>query len=120
MLFDIRNLCWDETICQRLGIPMEMLPQVRDSSGVYGTANLLGAEVPIAGIAGDQQAALFGQACFAPGEAKNTYGTGCFLLMNTGDQLCRSRERPALHHRRGAGRDRSSTPWRAPSLWAGR
>ena len=90
MLFDIQNLCWDKTICQRLGIPMEMLPQVRDSSGVYGCANILGAEVPIAGIAGDQQAALFGQACFAPGEAKNTYGTGCFLLMNTGDQLCRS------------------------------
>ena len=90
MLFDIQNLCWDKTICQRLGIPMEMLPQVRDSSGVYGCANIFGAEVPIAGIAGDQQAALFGQACFAPGEAKNTYGTGCFLLMNTGDQLCRS------------------------------
>ena len=90
MLFDIQNLRWDKTICRRLGIPMEMLPQVRDSSGVYGCANILGAEVPIAGIAGDQQAALFGQACFAPGEAKNTYGTGCFLLMNTGDQLCRS------------------------------
>ena len=91
MLFDIRRLCWDEHICARLGIPMKMLPQVRDSSQIYGTADLLGAEVPIAGVAGDQQAALFGQGCFAPGEAKNTYGTGCFLLMNTGDQLCRSR-----------------------------
>ena len=90
MLFDIQRLCWDEGICRRLGIPMAMLPQVRDSSEIYGTAQLLGAEVPIAGVAGDQQAALFGQACFAPGEAKNTYGTGCFLLMNTGDQLCRS------------------------------
>ena len=91
MLFDIRRLCWDEHICAKLGIPTKMLPQVRDSSQVYGTADLLGAEVPIAGVAGDQQAALFGQGCFAPGEAKNTYGTGCFLLMNTGDQLCRSR-----------------------------
>ena len=91
MLFDIRRLCWDEHICAKLGIPTKMLPQVRDSSQVYGTADLLGAKVPIAGVAGDQQAALFGQGCFAPGEAKNTYGTGCFLLMNTGDQLCRSR-----------------------------
>jgi len=90
MLYDIRNLCWDKRICDTLGIPMSMLPEVRDSSAVYGTANLQGVEVPIAGMAGDQQAALFGQACFAPGEAKNTYGTGCFLLMNTGDKLYRS------------------------------
>ena len=90
MLFDIQNLCWDEEICRRLNIPMEMLPQVCSSSQVYGFANLQGVEVPIAGIAGDQQAALFGQGCFHPGEAKNTYGTGCFLLMNTGEQLCRS------------------------------
>ena len=91
MLFDIQNLCWDEEICRRLDIPMEMLPQVCSSSQVYGYANLQGLEVPIAGIAGDQQAALFGQGCFHPGEAKNTYGTGCFLLMNTGEQLCRSK-----------------------------
>lgn len=90
MLFDIQNLCWDEEICRRLDIPMEMLPQVCSSSQVYGFANLQGVKVPIAGIAGDQQAALFGQGCFHPGEAKNTYGTGCFLLMNTGEQLCRS------------------------------
>ena len=90
MLFDIQNLCWDGEICRRLDIPMEMLPQVCSSSQVYGFANLQGVEVPIAGIAGDQQAALFGQGCFHPGEAKNTYGTGCFLLMNTGEQLCRS------------------------------
>ena len=90
MLFDIERLCWDEQICQRLGIPLNMLPKVMDSSAVYGTANLQGVEVPIAGIAGDQQAALFGQTCFAPGEAKNTYGTGCFLLMNTGERLYRS------------------------------
>ena len=85
MLYDIRNLCWDEAICKRLGVPMSMLPQVCSSSEVYGTVNIQGVEVPIAGIAGDQQAALFGQTCFAPGEAKNTYGTGCFLLMNTGE-----------------------------------
>ena len=91
MLFDIQSLGWDEHICRRLGIPMSMLPQVRGCSQVYGTVNLQGVEVPIAGIAGDQQAALFGQACFSPGEAKNTYGTGCFLLMNTGRQLYRSR-----------------------------
>ena len=90
MLFDIEKLCWDAHICQTLGIPQAMLPQVMDSSTIYGTVNLQGVEVPIAGIAGDQQAALFGQACFAPGEAKNTYGTGCFLLMNTGSRLCRS------------------------------
>ena len=91
MLYDIRNLCWDERICSALDIPMAMLPRVAGCSQVYGTVNLQGVEVPIAGIAGDQQAALFGQACFEPGEAKNTYGTGCFLLMNTGGQLYRSR-----------------------------
>ena len=70
---------------------MSMLPEVCDSSRVYGTVNIQGTEVPIAGIAGDQQAALFGQTCFAPGEAKNTYGTGCFLLMNMGETPCESR-----------------------------
>ena len=90
MLYNIKTLCWDEAICRRLGIPISMLPEVCDSSRVYGTVNIQGTEVPIAGIAGDQQAALFGQTCFAPGEAKNTYGTGCFLLMNTGEKLYRS------------------------------
>jgi len=90
MLYDIGHLRWDEDICRALDIPMGMLPQVCDSSQIYGTVNLQGVEVPIAGIAGDQQAALFGQACFSPGEAKNTYGTGCFLLMNTGERLYRS------------------------------
>ena len=90
MLFDIENLCWDKTICDRLGIPMNMLPKVCSCSEVYGTVNIQGVEVPIAGIAGDQQAALFGQTCFEAGEAKNTYGTGCFLLMNTGEKLFRS------------------------------
>ena len=91
MLFDIRCQCWDEHICQALNIPMNILPEVADSSQVYGTVQFQGAEIPVSGIAGDQQAALFGQTCFLPGQAKNTYGTGCFLLMNTGDRLYRSR-----------------------------
>ena len=87
MLFNINTLTWDEEILQELNIPKVMLPQVRESSCVYGTAlpQYFGGPIPIAGAAGDQQAALFGQTCFLPGEAKNTYGTGCFLLMNTGD-----------------------------------
>ena len=91
MLYDIHNLCWDETLLTALDIPAAMLPQVRPSSEVYGYADIQGASVPIAGIAGDQQAALFGQTCFEPGDAKNTYGTGCFLLMNTGATPCESR-----------------------------
>ena len=91
MLYDIRLLCWDETLLQALDIPRSILPEVRDSSAVYGYTDLQGVRVPIAGIAGDQQAALFGQGCFSPGEAKNTYGTGCFLLMNTGETPCESR-----------------------------
>ncbi|CAI08652.1 glycerol kinase GlpK [Aromatoleum aromaticum] len=86
MLFNIHRCEWDETLLALLDIPPALLPRVVDSSGVCGTtcAEVLGAAVPIAGIGGDQQAATFGQACFAPGMAKNTYGTGCFLLMNTG------------------------------------
>ena len=91
MLFDIRHMCWDKKICDALDIPMNMLPEVKPSSCVYGTMNYAGVEIPIAGCAGDQQAALFGQTCFAPGEAKNTYGTGCFTLMNVGDTPVRSR-----------------------------
>ena len=91
MLFDIETLRWDEAICRRLNIPMAMLPEVRPSSQVYGSVNISGTEVPLAGMAGDQQAALFGQACFEAGEAKNTYGTGCFLLMNTGSRRIASR-----------------------------
>lgn len=90
MLYNIREQKWDKKICTRLGIPMQMLAEVCDSSRIYGTVSLQGCEIPIAGIAGDQQAALFGQTCFARGEAKNTYGTGCFLLMNTGEELCYS------------------------------
>ena len=88
MLFNINTLTWDEEILRCLEIPGCMLPQAKPSSCVYGKAQarFFGAPIPIAGAAGDQQAALFGQTCFAPGEAKNTYGTGCFLLMNTGEK----------------------------------
>ena len=91
MLYNIRDLCWDQRICDALDIPMEMLPAVCGCSQIYGTANLQGVEVPVAGCAGDQQAALFGQTCFGAGEAKNTYGTGCFLLMNTGEKMVQSK-----------------------------
>ena len=86
MLYNIFDLTWDREILERLDIPASMLPEVRPSSCVYGEtdATIFGAPIPIGGAAGDQQAALFGQACFEPGMAKNTYGTGCFLLMNTG------------------------------------
>ncbi len=88
MLYNITELKWDEDILKELNIPMSMLPEVKPSSCVYGMsdASFLGAPIPVSGAAGDQQAALFGQTCFAPGEAKNTYGTGCFLLMNTGEK----------------------------------
>lgn len=87
MLFNIFDLCWDEEILERFGIPTSMLPEVKPSSHVYGytAPTIFGGEIPIAGVAGDQHAALFGQTCFQPGEAKNTYGTGCFMLMNTGE-----------------------------------
>ena len=84
MLFNIDTLEWDEELLRMLDIPRAMLPEVRSSGEIYGTANVGGMAVPIAGIAGDQQAALFGQCCWEKGEAKNTYGTGCFLLMNAG------------------------------------
>jgi glycerol kinase len=92
MLFNIHTLDWDDEILAELRIPRVMLPEVRPSSQLYGktTAELLGAEVHLAGAAGDQQAALFGQACYTPGQAKNTYGTGCFLLLNTGDEAVAS------------------------------
>ncbi|MCR5703362.1 MAG: glycerol kinase GlpK [Eubacterium sp.] len=86
MIFNIRDLTWDEELLQKLQIPKSMLPKVLPSSGIFGytTTEILGAKVPISGVAGDQQAALFGQCCFEKGDVKNTYGTGCFLLMNTG------------------------------------
>ena len=91
MLYDIHKLCWDERLLRELDIPASMLPEVCSSSEIYGTCNIQGVEIPIAGIAGDQQAALFGQCCFQPGDAKDTYGTGCFLLMNTGEQAIESK-----------------------------
>ena len=97
MLFDVDKLCWDEYLCEKLGIPMIMLPEAVPSSKVYGTVgkSVMGIEelagVPISGAIGDQPAALFGQGCFEKGQAKNTYGTGCFLLMNTGDKRVESK-----------------------------
>ncbi|MCL2382080.1 MAG: glycerol kinase GlpK [Treponema sp.] len=91
MMFDIHALDWDDTLLQALGIPRKMLPAVYPSGHRYGFASIQGTKIPIAAAAGDQQAALFGQCCFNKGEAKNTYGTGCFLLMNTGSEPCESR-----------------------------
>jgi glycerol kinase len=95
MLFDIQALDWSPELIRDLAIPPQMLPRVVSSAGVAGFAvpQLFGTEIPVSGIAGDQQSALFGQACFAPGEAKNTYGTGSFLLMNTGGEMKRSAQR---------------------------
>src|SRR5256885_6751648 len=95
LLFDIHAQCWDEELLTLLRVPRALLPQVRDSSEVYGAteAALFGRALPVAGIAGDQQAALIGPACFAPGMAKSTYGTGCFLLLNTGEAAVPSRDR---------------------------
>jgi len=95
MIYNIKELKWDERLLEELGIPSSMLPEVRPSSQVYGvtdTHTFGGAQIPIAGIAGDQQAALFGQACFQPGMAKNTYGTGCFMLMNMGEEIISSKK----------------------------
>ena len=86
MLFNINTMDWDEELLQLFGIPRSMLPSVKSSGEIFGYANVSGVQIPIAGVAGDQQAALFGQTCFERGEAKNTYGTGCFLLMNTGNE----------------------------------
>ena len=88
MLFDINRLCWDEELCDLLGVPMDMLPEARPSSGNFGrvSSDVMTHHPPIAGVAGDQQASLFGHCCFEPGECKNTYGTGCFMLMNLGEE----------------------------------
>ncbi|MGB8814246.1 MAG: glycerol kinase GlpK [Paracoccaceae bacterium] len=95
MLYNIRDGHWDAEICGLLGVPMAMLPQVRDCAADFGMtrADLFGREIPILGVAGDQQAATVGQACFAPGMMKATYGTGCFALLNTGDQMVTSQNR---------------------------
>lgn len=93
MLYNIRDLKWDEKMMKELAVPASVLPEVKQSSEVYGMTDpsVFGIEIPISGIAGDQQAALFGQACFEPGMAKNTYGTGCFMLMNTGEEIVPSK-----------------------------
>jgi len=97
MLFDVDNLCWDKFLCEKLSIPMSILPEPVPSSKIYGRVSkgILGLEflegIPICGAIGDQPAALFGQGCFEPGQAKNTYGTGCFLLMNTGETRVKSK-----------------------------
>ena len=93
MLYNIHSLCWDEELLRKFDIPRSMLPEVKQSSEIYGETGeaLLGEPVTIAGVAGDQQAALFGQCCFEAGQSKNTYGTGCFLLMNTGEQAVDSK-----------------------------
>ncbi|MFA6691828.1 MAG: glycerol kinase GlpK [Saccharofermentanales bacterium] len=90
MIYNIRDLSWDDKLLEIFDIPRACLPEVRNSSEIYGFCNLQGHEIPIAGMAGDQQAALFGQRCFNPGQIKNTYGTGCFLLMNTGTEVIKS------------------------------
>jgi len=87
MIYNIKDLKWDEKLLAELNIPKSMLPEVKKSSEVYGETNINGVMIPIAGIAGDQQSALYGQTCFTPGEAKNTYGTGCFLLVNIGEEM---------------------------------
>ena len=93
MLYDIHEGRWSSTICGMLDIPMEMLPELRDCADDFGTTDLLGGDIPILGVAGDQQAATLGQACFAPGMLKSTYGTGCFALLNTGETPVRSTHR---------------------------
>ena len=93
MLYDIRQGCWDAQICALMQVPPAMLPDVRDCASEFGTTTLFGADIPILGVAGDQQAATMGQACFEPGMLKSTYGTGCFALLNTGDTLVTSKNR---------------------------
>ena len=93
MLYDIRQGCWDAQICALMQVPPAMLPDVRDCASEFGTTTLFGADIPILGVAGDQQAATIGQACFEPGMLKSTYGTGCFALLNTGGTLVTSKNR---------------------------
>ena len=108
LLMDIHRLAWDDELLRLFNIPRAVLPAIVPSSGVLGetAADLFGAPIPIAGVAGDQQAATFGQACFAPGMAKNTYGTGCFMLMNTGTQAVASRNRLL-----------TTVGWQGPAAW---
>ncbi len=91
MLYNLADGCWDKELLELFGIPESMLPEIKSSGEIYGCVDIMGAKVPISGICGDQQAALFGQRCFAPGSAKVTYGTGCFLLASTGERIIESR-----------------------------
>ena len=91
MLYNLRSYSWDDELLKILGVPESMLPGIRPSGSCFGEINLMGTSLPVCGVAGDQQSALFGQCCFDPGEIKNTYGTGCFLLANTGNEIIRSR-----------------------------
>ena len=93
MLYNIHTCSWDSELCRLFGIPESMLPEVKGCSEILGEVDLMGARIPICGMAGDQQAALFGQCCFEPGDIKTTYGTGCFLLMNTGETAVKSKNR---------------------------
>ncbi len=124
LLFNIHTLDWDDDLLALLDIPRAMLPQVRDSSAVYAHTRpqfFFDHPIPIAGIAGDQQAALFGQACFQPGMVKIHLWHRCFMLMHTGAQAVRSRNGLLTHHCLGSGRARGSTRWRvrssSPARW---
>ena len=122
MLMNLASGDWDDELLRIFDVPRAMLPRIVPSSGVAGTAAgaHLGAEIPIAGIAGDQQAALAGQACFRPGLSKNTYGTGCFALLHTGGRKPVSRNRLLAHARGVHGRQPRSSPSRAASSWRAR
>ena len=117
MLYDIHRQDWDDDLLRLLDIPRALLPEVRDCSALFGStpADLFGAPLPITGIAGDQQAAAVGQACFTPGMLKSTYGTGCFALLNTGEEAVASRQPPAHDHRLSAGGHRPPTRSKAAS-----
>ena len=106
MLLNLKTLDWDAELLRLFGVPRAMLPEVRDSAGDFGMARLLGRNIPILGVAGDQQAASIGQACFAPGDVKSTYGTGCFVLVNTADKITHSKNRllATALYRKGATR----------------
>ena len=124
LLFDIARRRWDPWLCELIGVPMSMLPEVRPSSALLAETDpgLFGASLPIAGIGGDQMAATFGQACLTPGMAKNTYGTGAFALLNTGTTAGCLGAWPAHHDPVAAGGERPSrsTPWRGRCSWPGR
>ncbi len=124
LLFDISRLEWDPWLCEVMDVPRQMLPAVVSSSGVVGETDpaLFGAPIPIAGIAGDQQAATFGQVCFRPGSAKNTYGTGAFLLQNVGASTGGGHARSALDRPLASGRRLVRSPMRskAPCSWRAR